>query len=347
MRILVIAPSWIGDLVMSQCLYMELKKIHPEAEIDVMAPKWCLDVLRRMPEVTDAILMPLGHGVFNLRERYRLGKELRTKHYDMAYILPNSFKSALIPFFAGIKYRRGWLGESRYFILSDYRKNKKDFPKLIARYTSLAHTNNEVKNEQDLKEIPTPKLKTIKPDAETAYSKFSINVNSPVLGICPGAEFGPTKKWPPEYYASIAEKYLSSDSHREVWIFGSNKDIKTAEELKENIPDNLHDRVHILAGLTTIEEAIDLLALCQFVICNDSGLRHVSAAVGVRVIAIFGSTSTLYTPPTTSNALLIESDEPCHPCFKKQCRYGTTACLKNLRSEMVWEKICNKWEDIK
>ncbi|MBQ3775350.1 MAG: lipopolysaccharide heptosyltransferase II [Ruminobacter sp.] len=347
MRILVIAPSWIGDLVMSQCLYMELKKIYPDSIIDVMAPKWCLDVLKRMPEVSNAILMPIGHGVFNLKERYRLGKELKANHYDQAYILPNSFKSALIPLFAGIPYRRGWIGESRYFILTDYRRNKKDFPKLISRYTSLAHSNTEIKSEKDLKEIPTPKLTVHESDTSTASSKFSINIQADVLGICPGAEFGPTKKWPPEYYAIITDKYLSSDSGREVWIFGSNKDVETAEKLKKSVSPDYQKRVHILAGRTTIEEAIDLLAACKFVICNDSGLMHISAAVGVRVIAIFGSTSTLYTPPTTTNALLVESTEPCHPCFKRQCRYGTTDCLKKLTAEMVWNKICSKWEDIK
>lgn len=347
MRILVIAPSWIGDLVMSQCLYMELKKLHPEAEIDVMAPKWCLDVLRRMPEVSKAILMPLGHGVFNLKERYRLGRELKAEGYDEAYILPNSFKSALIPLFAGIPYRRGWLGESRYFILTAYRKNKKDFPKLISRYTSLAHSNAEVKTESDLKEIPVPKLITKEVNAADALAKFSVNTGADVLGMCPGAEFGPTKKWPPEYYARIAERYLSGSDTREIWIFGSAKDAETAEELKKHVSADLKNRVHVLAGLTSIEEAVDLLAVCRFVICNDSGLMHVSAAVGARVIAIFGSTSTLYTPPTTDKALLIESDEPCHPCFKKQCRFGTTACLKKLSADAVWEKAVNKWEDFK
>ena len=348
MKILVIAPSWIGDLVMSQCLYKELKKLYLNAEIHVMAPKWCLDVLKRMPEVSKSILMPIGHGALDIKTRYTIGKKLRDEQYDQAYILPNSFKSALIPFFAKIPVRTGWLGEQRYFILTDIKKNKKDFPRRIERYTVLSHHDNEIRTSADIKDIPYPSLQTRPLNSDECMQKFKIHTKSDVMGICPGAEYGLTKKWPPEYYAETAVKFLKKNSQREVWIFGSTKDAETAECIKQNIPDELADKVLILAGKTTIEEAIDLLAGCSIVICNDSGLMHISAAVGTRLVAIFGSTSTLYTPPTTTEdkALMIESTEECHPCFKKTCRFGSLSCLKKLTPDIVRQKINAKWNDV-
>lgn len=125
MKILIIGPSWVGDMVMSQCLYTEIKKLHPEAIIDVMAPGWCKPVLERMPEVNQALEMPLGHGDLNLLARYQLGKILRDDQYDHTYVLPNSAKSALVPFFAKIPVRTGWKGEMRYGLLNDLRNNKK------------------------------------------------------------------------------------------------------------------------------------------------------------------------------------------------------------------------------
>ncbi len=346
MRVLVIAPSWIGDLVMSQCLYKKIRALHPGARIDVMAPKWCLGVLERMPEADGKILMPVGHGKLALGERYRLGRELRAAKYDAAYVLPNSFKSALIPFFAKIPVRRGWIGESRYFVLTSYRKNKKDFPLLTARYASLAVSNDEAPRQADLGEIPDPALITREPDPAAAREKFGIDAGAPALGLCPGAEYGPAKKWPPEYYAAVAARYLAGDGAREVWIFGSEKDRPAAAEVTKALPEELRPRAHTLAGLTSIAEAADLLAKCRLVLCNDSGLMHVSAAAGARVAAVFGSTSTAYTPPAGRNALLVESAEPCHPCFKKQCRYGTFACLRNITPDEVWAKITARWEDL-
>ena len=113
MKILVIGPSWVGDMMMSQSLYRTLKAEYPAAVIDVMAPAWCRPLLARMPEVRHAIPMPLGHGAFAFDERRRLGLALRESGYDRAYVLPNSFKSALIPYFSGIKHRIGWRGEMR------------------------------------------------------------------------------------------------------------------------------------------------------------------------------------------------------------------------------------------
>ena len=346
MKILVIAPSWVGDLVMAQSLLITLKKLHPEAVIHVLAPAWCLDIVRRMPEAEKGILMPIGHGSFDLRGRLRLGRELREEHYDVAYILPNSWKSALIPFFARIKIRVGWKGEMRYGLLNSMRKNKKDFPRLIARYSALAWPLDKVKKQEDLEFLSYPRLRVEPVDPAVLLNKFGIKEGVLPLGLCPGAEFGPAKKWPPEYYAALAKKYLSLNPARECWIFGSGKDRETGETIRGLTGEEYQSRVRVLAGSTTLEDAIDLLAMCSLVISNDSGLMHVGAAVGVRLAAVFGSTSTVYTPPSQDDALLIESDMSCHPCFKRVCPRGNPECLTSLLPELVWDRLIKKWPDL-
>ncbi len=346
MKILVVAPSWIGDVVMSQCLYKTIKQLHPDSIIHVLAPKWCLPVLNRMPEVDRAILMPIGHGSFAFKERVQLGKSFALTKYDEAYILPNSWKSALIPYFANIKKRTGWKGECRYFLINDLRSNKENFPLLVERYTALAYPKSQMQDNKCIPEILIPSLKFNAELSEEVKNKLNIDTSKNFLGLCPGAEYGPTKKWPVEYYAEFSNEYLKTHENSEILIFGSNKDLETANEILNFISDDLKNRVNILAGKTSIEEAIDLLALCKLVICNDSGLMHISAGVGTKLIAIFGSTSTKYTPPQSKDALIIESTEPCHPCFKKQCKFQTMACLKGITPQYVIEKMKERWPNL-
>ena len=120
-QVLVVGPSWVGDMVMSQVLYSRLQETRPGVTIDVLAPAWSEPLLARMPQVRRAIAMPLGHGELGLGQRWRLGRKLRFQQYSQAILLPNSFKSALVPWFAGIARRTGWRGEMRYGLLNDMR----------------------------------------------------------------------------------------------------------------------------------------------------------------------------------------------------------------------------------
>ena len=345
MKVLVIAPSWIGDLVMSQTLYKEILKLDPLAKIYVLAPKWCLDVLTRMPEVTQTIEMPIGHGNFAFFERYAIGKELRKYQFNKAIILPNSWKSALIPFFAKIPQRFGFKGEERYWLINNLRKNKKDFPLLIERYSALAYSKDEIKTSKDLPQLSKPLLNT-QNLTDNDFQKYSITNHENLIGICPGAEFGKAKKWSPEYYAQVICHYLKKNVATNVLIFGSKKDSETANELISFIPQELKDRVISLTGKTSITEAIDLIACCKLIICNDSGLMHIAAAVNTKIVAIFGSTSTKYTPPLSDKAIIVESNEPCHPCFKRTCKFNTYKCLAEITPVTVIKKIENTWSEI-
>ncbi|WP_318418355.1 lipopolysaccharide heptosyltransferase II [Photobacterium leiognathi] len=337
MKILIIGPSWVGDMVMSQCLYTELKKLHPDAIIDVMAPGWCKPVLERMPEVNQAIEMPLGHGDLNLFARYQLGKILLDDNYDHAYVLPNSAKSALVPLFAKIPVRTGWKGEMRYGLLNDLRNNKKSFNLMIERYIALAHPAPEMTGSGCLTDMPHPKL-TIDATAQNeALTKFGLNRERTVIGLCPGAEFGPAKRWPEQHFAKAAATLIEQGN--QVWLFGSAKDREVTDKIKASLPQEMQTHCQNLAGNTSLIEAIDLLAACTTVVSNDSGLMHISAAVGCNIVALYGSTSPGYTPPLAEHVEVLNTDISCRPCFKRECPLGHLKCLTELTPDLVVNAI--------
>lgn len=337
MKILIIGPSWVGDMVMSQCLYTEIKKLHPEAIIDVMAPGWCKPVLERMPEVNQALEMPLGHGDLNLLARYQLGKILRDDQYDHAYVLPNSAKSALVPFFAKIPVRTGWKGEMRYGLLNDLRNNKKAFNLMIERYIALAHPAKNMTGSGCLTNMPYPKLTIDTVAQKEALNKFGLSSDRVAIGLCPGAEFGPAKRWPEQHFA-VTAKTLIEQGHQ-VWLFGSAKDREVTDKIKNSLPAELQAFCYNLAGNTSLIEAIDLLAACKIVVSNDSGLMHVSAAVGCHIVALYGSTTPSYTPPLAEHVEVLHTDISCRPCFKRECPLGHLKCLTELTPDLVINAI--------
>lgn len=339
-KILIIGPSWVGDMVMSQSLYIVLKQLHPESQIDVIAPGWCKPILERMPEIHQAIEMPIGHGEFNLLGRREIGKSLREKQYDHAYILPKSAKSALIPWFANIPLRTGWKGEMRYGLLNDLRPNMKSFQFMVERYVALAYSQAEMIDSSSLgslETLPRPSLFIDKKEQAEAIAKFNLNQEAPVIGLCPGAEFGPAKKWPETHYAEVAS--TMANAGKQVWLFGSQKDLETCNNIKQLVPQEHQHQIHVLAGQTSLIEAVDLLAACQTVVANDSGLMHVAAAVGCNVVAVYGSTSPKYTPPLAEKVEIVHTDIDCRPCFKRECPLGHLNCLNQLSPQKVISKI--------
>ncbi|WP_286295383.1 lipopolysaccharide heptosyltransferase II [Vibrio apostichopi] len=339
-KILIIGPSWVGDMVMSQSLYIVLKQLHPGCQIDVIAPGWCKQILERMPEVNKAIEMPIGHGELDIASRRQMGKSLRQKQYDQAYVLPKSAKSALIPWFANIPIRTGWKGEFRYGLLNDIRTNMKDFQYMVERYVAIAYPKSRMDNPHNLgglSSLPKPKLMIDRTQQLETFTKFSLNTRQDTIGLCPGAEFGPAKKWPTKKYAEVAQHACKLG--KQVWLFGSQKDASTCNEIKSLIAPELQQHVQVLAGETTLIEAVDLLANCEVVVSNDSGLMHVAASVGCHVIGIYGSTSPNYTPPLANSVDIINIDIECRPCFKRECPLKHLKCLKNLSSNLVIDKI--------
>ncbi len=335
-KILIIAPSWLGDIIMSQSLLKILKSQDPQCIIDVYAPAYTLPILKRMPEVNNYIINPFSHGTFNLKQRFLEGKKLQKYNYNCVFVLPNSLKSALIAFFAKIPDRRGFKGESRYFILNNMRTNKDDFPRMVERYAALAFDKKQVKSAQDLPPIPNPKLSIHSISAEL-LNKLQINLNRPLLALGCGANYGPSKLWPVENFAEISNRWIEQGGA--VLALGSKKDGITVEAISKNINHNNLKYFYNIAGKTDLTEALDLVGASTAAICNDSGLMHTVAAADIPQVCIFGSTSTKYTPPLSDKAICLEATVPCHPCFKRTCRFNTYACLKEISPDMVWQAL--------
>ncbi|MBE1276015.1 lipopolysaccharide heptosyltransferase II [Enterovibrio baiacu] len=327
-KALIIGPSWVGDMVMSQSLYKRLKNNDPHCTIDVLAPAWCKPIIERMPEVRCAIEMPVGHGQFNLSERWNLGKSLREEHYDHAYVLPNSAKSALIPLFAKIPKRTGWKGELRFGLLNDLRPDRKVFQYMVERYVALAHSKQTMLSEVNIEGVSNPTLKVDKENQIACLQRFNVSSQSPIVGLCPGAEFGPAKRWPESHYATIAKQLI--DEGNQICLFGGPKDKPVTDSIRNALSDSQKSMCFDLAGETSLVDAVDLLAACHTVFSNDSGLMHVAAAVGANIVAIYGSSSPKYTPPLSQKVRMVSTDIDCRPCFKRECPLGHLNCLKEL-----------------
>ena len=325
---LVVAPSWVGDAVLSHPLLVRLKERDPSGRIDVIAPPWVLPVYRRMPQVNQAIAQPFGHGDLKLGERRRFAKGLAP--YDRAIVLPNSWKSALIPWHAGIKRRTGYIGELRYGLLNDARPmDKVGHPLIVERYAALAQPAREPL----VRPLPAPRL-AVDPAARNAtLREFNLSPDRPVAVFAPGAEYGPAKRWPARHFASLARQLAARGM--QVWLLGSKKDAPITAEIQALSGQACID----LAGRTSLDQAIDLMSFATRVVTNDSGLMHVAAALDRPMVALFGSSSPDFTPPLSPQARVIYLKLSCSPCFKRECPLGHTNCLVQMEPSRVLEAL--------
>jgi len=320
-KILIVGPSWVGDMVMAQTLFKLLKKSNNDVVIDVLAPDFTLGLLERMPEVTKKIAMPLGHGTLGIKSRYQLGKILREENYDQAIILPNSFKSALVPWFAKIPKRTGFRGEMRYGVLNDLRVlDKERYPLMVDRFMALGLPKGALIPE----DFAYPLLTVSEDNLKNIINKLDLKQDREIIALCPGAEFGSAKRWPEDHYAKFARKKL--DAGASVWIFGSPKDAPVAKKINELTGGDCED----LTGKTSLCDAIDLLSLASLVISNDSGLMHVAAALDKPLMAIYGPTTADFTPPLTDKAEIHSLQLACQPCFQRECPLEHHKCMKEL-----------------
>jgi len=329
-RYLIVGPSWIGDMVMAQSLFITLKKLYPDCLIDVIAPRWSLPILKRMPEVSEGIAVDVGHGEFSFFKRRRMGLGLKQRKYSHAIVIPRSWKSALIPFFAGVPVRTGYTGEMRYGLLNDRRRlDKEVLQQTVQRYVAHALPDDM----QSSPETPFPKLHVDAEQQAQSLSSLGLDLERPVVCMMPGAEYGPAKQWPIKYYKKLAEKLLQDGW--QVWVLGSDKDKAAGDMIAAD------NDVHNLCGRTQLVEAIDLLACAKAVVSNDSGLMHVAAAVDVDINVIYGSSTPDYTPPLTSDEhkhiYYLHLD--CSPCFERVCPLGHTDCLYKINYEEVYKNI--------
>ena len=318
-------------MVMAQSLFITLKKEYPQSEIDVVAPGWSVPLLKRMPEVNRAIELPVGHKQLGLLTRYRIGKSLRLRHYDRAIITPRSFKSALTPFFAKSKQRTGYRGEMRFGLLNDIRPlDKAILKQTVQRYVALGLPANAPLPP----DVPLPKLDIDTENQKQLLEKLKLNVDRPIVGFMPGAEYGPAKQWPVEYFHELAG--LLAKENVNVWVLGSEKEAAIGKEIA-----NANSNVRNLCGKTSLTDVVDLLSLTRETVTNDSGLMHIACATERQVIAIYGSSNPEYTPPLSDKAVVLYKGLECSPCFKRVCPYGHTDCLNNISASDVFGEIMN------
>lgn len=335
-KILVVGPAWIGDMMMAQSLFKLLKLRNPQVVIDVLASGWTRLLLAHMPEINSVIEMPLGHGVLDVKQRYRLGKSLADKGYQQAILLPNSLKSALIPFFAKIPLRTGWRGEMRYGLLNDLRVlDKQRYPLMVQRYMALAFA-------ADAKlpaAFPYPELMVEKQNRAALLQKFSLQLDRPLLILCPGAEYGASKRWPEKYYAAVAAEKIRAGW--QLWLMGSAKDEPVAESIRGQLTAEERQHSHNLAGATNLGEAIDLMQCADAVISNDSGLMHIAAALQVPLVVVYGSTSPGFTPPLAERVKIVSNGIECSPCFERECPKQHHKCMQELMPVQVLAALEN------
>ncbi len=329
-RVLIVAPSWVGDAILSEPLISLLREPFTDPIVDVLAPPWCAAVYARIRGVAQVFANPIGHGRFDWKRRRALAAEIRRRGHHRAFVLPNSWKSALIPWLAGIPRRTGYVGEMRWGLLNDARHlDAKALPRLVDRFAALAAPPDGL--------FPMPPGPVLVPDIANrarAMQTMGLRTERPIAVLCPGAEYGPAKRWPPNYFAELGAR-LQNDG-MQVWLVGSANDRLAAASVLQSAGE-AGRRFYDLTGRTDLGTAIDLLSLAGIVVSNDSGLMHAAAAVGAPLLALFGSSSPAYTPPISPVARIARIDIACSPCFKRECPLRHFKCMRDLEPRMVYD----------
>lgn len=336
MKALIVAPSWIGDTVLAQPLFVRLHERTPGLQLDALAAGWVAPVLERMPQIAEVIDSPFAHGELSLKARHRLARQVAQRGYQRAYVLPNSLKSALIPFFADIPERIGFIGETRYGLINRrHVLDKALLPQMAERFAQLA----EPPGAPLPRPLPQPRLSTGNTARAATLTALGLELPGKLAVFCPGAEYGPAKRWPARHFAALANA-LAAHGYA-VWLLGSAKDRAIGDDIVSRasstaLPLNL-------CGSTSLGQAIDLLAAASFVVCNDSGLMHVAAALDRPLLALYGSSSPGFTPPLSKRAQIVSLRLQCSPCFKRECPLGHLDCLEKLEPQRVLDACLGAW----
>ena len=334
---LIIAPQWIGDAVMTEPL---MRRLQARGErLTVGALPWVAPVYRAMPSVAEVVEFPFAHGGLQFAARRRIAEDFRKRGttgkepFDAAYVLPNSLKSALLPLFAGIPKRIGYMGEARVGFLTHRLKNPTNKPPMVAFYSALSGEEHPKTGYQA--DIPQLALNDV--EVQTTLTELGLQRGNYVV-FSPGAEFGSAKRWPAQHFVDLALKLDVP-----VVLLGSGKEFELCEAIANPVNAKQPNKCLNLAGKTSLAGAFAAISATKYVVSNDSGLMHVAAALGVPQVAIFGSSSPLHTPPLSAAArvLWLKNDpnyQPaldCAPCFARECEFSHTRCLRDISADLV------------
>ncbi len=338
--ILIIAPNWIGDAVMTQPLISNIKEQYPESNIDVLASNWVAPIYRACSEVHEVIEAKFEHKQLQWDLRKQLAKKLAVKKYQACFVLPNSFKSALIPWLANIPFRIGYRGELRFGLINLPLDNpsKINRPPMVEHYLALSQLLGK-DQALAISNSPTPKLNVSPIANQSVRAKLQSAKIDPenIYVMCPGAEYGPTKRWPTSHFAELAQRLIARNPNNQIILLGSKSDHALAQEIHSQAKQD--DHIHNWCGNTSLDEAIALIGLSKAVISNDSGLMHIAAALKTPQVAIFGSSDPAHTPPLSDKAKVIWLNLTCSPCHKRECPLGHLNCLNDILPEQVFATL--------
>ena len=332
-KVLVVGPSWVGDMVMAQALYKLLRQQSPRAEIHVVAPPWSLPVLERMPEIARGIELAVGHGEVGLGRRFNLARRLRAERYTRAIVLPRSAQAALLPWLARVPLRTGFRGEWRYGLLNDIRTLDARLDQTVKRFLALG-LPRDAAVPAELPAVLEPRLRSDLRNLERLRATHGLKAGGRFAALMPGAEYGPSKRWPAAHFGALAAVLAGADA--DVVVLGSAKERSIGDEV---LARAANDRVKNLCGATSLADVVDLLAAAEVAVSNDSGLLHVAAAAGAPVVAIYGSSSAKVTPPLTAAAAVVSLGIECSPCFARECPLKHLKCLNDLGPATVLRAV--------
>jgi len=332
-KVLVVGPSWVGDMVMAQALYKLLRQQDPQVEIHVVAPPWSLPVLERMPEVARGIELAVGHGELGLGRRFDLARRLSAERYTRAIVLPRSAKAALVPWLARVPRRTGFRGELRYGLLNDIRVLDARLDQTVKRFVALGLPRDAAVS-AELPAALEPRLRSDPRNLERLRAAHGLEAGKRLAALMPGAEYGPAKRWPAAHFGALAAALANADA--DVVVLGSAKERSIGDEV---VAAAANARVRNLCGATALVDVVDLLAAADVAVSNDSGLLHVAAAAGAPVVAIYGSSSPRFTPPLTAAAAVVSLEIECSPCFARECPLKHLKCLNDLGPTTVLRAV--------
>ncbi|MDI6776692.1 MAG: lipopolysaccharide heptosyltransferase II [Syntrophales bacterium] len=329
-KILIRATNWIGDVVMNLPAIAAVRKTFPGAKLSVLTRPWVAEIFRICNDIDEIILLDSSGIHAGITGKLKITKELKHKRFDMAILLQNAIEAAIITWLAGIPIRAGYNSDGRGLLLTHAVKRTKAIRRMhqIDYYLEMVKSLGCQSAGRDIHLRPGKDYHLL---SERLLNEYGMTDNRPLVGVAPGATYGPAKRWFPERFAAVADR-LIDDFSAGVILFGSPGDRESADAVTDRARHTLIN----LAGKTELKEAIALIVRCNLFITNDSGLMHVAGALAIPTIAIFGSTNPVTTSPVGDNSIVIYRGVPCSPCLKERCPTDFR-CMELIGVDDVYE----------
>ncbi len=350
-KILIRVPNWIGDAVLCLPAIEKIKSVYPQAEITVLAKPWVSPVFFNNPVIKRIIDYDKESRHSGVAGMWRLIKDIKDYGFDMAVLFQNAFEAALIVFLARIPVRIGYDRDFRGMLLtnsvrldSDIKKTHQVFYYLKIVSKIISRNKNTIAGGFEFNKGISPKIYLAKDEKDWAkdFLREKGIDNGIIIGIAPGASYGPAKRWMADKFGSVAGR-LIDNYNAKIILFGGKEDKSVCAEVLEGV-EGLN-----LAGGVDLRKSIAIMERCKLFITNDSGPMHIAASLGIPTMAIFGSTDPKLTGPVGDNVMIIKKDIECSPCFERECRYGHYNCFNMVTEDDVYEtsvKFIQEFENV-